>query len=84
MKNEKLNTYDEVWQDWDSWMTQAEFEADPTYINHHTSSRRGYESRKRNGHCEPYNGRFGKGFIWVSPRYDTSRYVNITYYIKKI
>jgi hypothetical protein len=75
--------WEDIW-DWDRWKSQAEFEADPTYINHHTASRRGYESRKGNGHCEPYSGRFGKGFIWVSPRWDTSSYVYVTYYIKKI
>ena len=52
-----------------------------TYILHHTASRRGYESRKSSGHLEQYKGRFGEGFIFVTPRHDTTQYVNIAYYI---
>ena len=52
-----------------------------TYTLHHTASRRGYESRKSSGHLEQYSGRFGEGFILVTPRYDTTQYVNIAYYI---
>lgn len=51
------------------------------YTLHHTASRRGYESRKGTGHLEQYSGKYGKGYILVTPRYDTTRYVNITYYI---
>ena len=47
----------------------------------HTSSRRGYLSRKKSGEVEEYNGKFGKGYILVTPRFDTTRYVNVTYYI---
>lgn len=52
------------------------------YTRHHSASRRGYESRKGNGHAEPYKGRFGEGYIWVSPRWDTTSYANVTYYVK--
>ena len=62
-------------------MTVKELEANKKYRVHHTASRRGYESRKGDGHVEAYNGRFGKGYIAVTPRYDTKRYVYITYYI---
>lgn len=48
---------------------------------HHTSCRVGYESRKGNGHAVPYKGRYGTGYIWISPRWDTSRYVWYTYYV---
>lgn len=51
------------------------------YKLHHTASRRGYESRKGNGHLEEYNGRFGKGYVLVTPRWDTTQYVYVTYYI---
>lgn len=51
------------------------------YTLHHLASRRGYESRKSSGHLEQYNGRFGEGFILVTPRYDTTQYINIAYYI---
>lgn len=47
---------------------------------HHTASRRGYESRKTEGHVEEYKGRFGTGYIVVTPRFDTTQYVNIEYY----
>ena len=53
------------------------------YVAHHMASRRGYESRKGDGHLEEYKGKFGEGYIHVQPRYDTNRYVYITYYIKK-
>ena len=52
------------------------------YIRLHTASRRGYESRKTDGHAEEYAGKFGAGYIWVSPRYDTTQYVDVTYYVQ--
>lgn len=53
------------------------------YKRLHTASRRGYESRKGNGYAEGYKGRYGNGYVWVSPRWDTTSYVNITYYVKE-
>lgn len=50
---------------------------------HHIGSRRGYESRKGEGHVEEYSGRFGTGYIIVTPRWDTTQYVNVEYYIGK-
>lgn len=50
---------------------------------HHTGSRRGYESRKGDGHVERYNGRIGTGYIIITPRWDTNQYVNVQYYIEK-
>ena len=44
---------------------------------HHTASRRGYISRKTEGRVEAYDGRFGKGYVVVTPRWDTTQYVNI-------
>lgn len=64
-------------------MTIKELESNPNYKRHHTASRRGYVSRKSSGHVEAYSGRFGRGYIVITPRYDTTRYVNITYYIAK-
>lgn len=49
----------------------------------HTASRRGYISRKGGSHVESYSGKFGKGFILVSPRFDTTQYVSITYYVAR-
>lgn len=62
-------------------MTVQEIKNNSNYQFHHTASRRGYESRRGAGHVEAYEGRFGKGYIVVSPRWDTTQYVNIEYYI---
>ena len=64
-------------------MTVKELRNNPNYNYHHIASRRGYESRKADGHVEEYEGKFGKGFIAVTPRFDTTQYVNIEYYIEK-
>ena len=64
-------------------MTITELENNPAYREHHTASRRGYESRRGEGYIEPYMGRFGKGYIIVKPRYDTTKYVSITYYVER-
>ena len=64
-------------------MKIAELRNSDAYYWHHTGSRRGYESRKSEGHIESYKGRFGEGYIIISPRYDTTQYVNVEYYIKK-
>lgn len=50
---------------------------------HHIGSRRGYESRKGAGHVEEYTGRFGRGYVIITPRYDATQYVNVEYYIDK-
>lgn len=62
-------------------MTVQEIRNNANYKYHHTGSRRGYESRKGEGHVERYNGRFGEGFVVISPRRDTTQYVNVEYYI---
>lgn len=62
-------------------MAVKELKNNKNYTVHHTASRRGYESRKGEGHVEPYNGKYGNGYILVTPRYDTTNYVYITYYI---
>lgn len=63
-------------------MTFAELRADPAYRYHHTASRMGYVSRKGNGIVKPYKGRFGTGYIVLLPRWDTTTYVHVVYYIK--
>jgi len=51
-------------------------------LRHYTTgSERGYLSRKGNGHVRAYDGRYGKGFVHVAPRRDTTRYVSLYYYI---
>lgn len=57
------------------------------YREHHTSWARGYVSRKPNsdgtyGYSEPYNGKFGKGYIEHTPSWSTTQYHTITYYIE--
>lgn len=53
---------------------------DEVLKEHHTSSARGYVSRKSNGHQEAYKGRFGIGIVRYSPRWDTTSYCYKTYY----
>lgn len=64
-------------------MTIEQLKESAEYYLHHTAKRVGYESRKGNGHIEEYNGKFGTGYVLITPRYDTTRYTNISYYIKK-
>ncbi len=50
---------------------------------HHAASRRGYVSRKNiKGIAESYNGRFGKGYLVITPRWDTTQYVTVEYYVE--
>ena len=51
---------------------------------HHTSKAQGYVSRKSGGFAIPYKGRFGEGYKYFSPRYDSSRYCDVTYYVKEV
>lgn len=62
-------------------MTLEQLLVDPAYRYYHTASRRGYVSRCTNGMVLPYRGRFGAGYIVLTPRRDTSRYVWCSYYI---
>ena len=64
-------------------MTPTELVNDPNYRLHHSASRRGYISRNSDGRVEAYRGRFGIGYLLVTPRHDTTQYVNIAYYIRK-
>ena len=47
----------------------------------HSASERGYISRKIDYKIVPYIGRFGIGVKVINPRYDTTQYVDIEYYI---
>ena len=67
----------------DKTMTVEEVRANKDLQYSHTASRKGYESRLGNGHVEKYNGRYGKGYIIVTPRWDTKNYVNVEYYLEK-
>jgi len=70
MLNNRINTPDEL-------------KNDARYEYHHTASCRGYESRRGEGHIEPYSGRFGKGYVWYIPRRDTAQYRYVAYYIER-
>jgi hypothetical protein len=64
--------------------TESELDAmvaDGTLKISHTASCRGYLSRKGGSKVEPYKGKFGQGFALLTPRRDTSQYVNINYYL---
>ena len=52
-----------------------------TKMLHHIASRRGYISRKSAGKVETYKGRFGEGYIILRPRWDTTNYIFVEYYI---
>lgn len=65
-------------------MTLEELKSDPQYYLHHTAAARGYISRKI-GHFGPreYTGKFGTGYTVERPRWDTTRYIYVDYYINK-
>lgn len=52
------------------------------YVYHHTASARGYISRRKDGIIEPYKGRFGTGYKIMRPRWDTTQYCYVDYYVK--
>lgn len=53
------------------------------YELHHIATARGYISRKVNEVLEEYTGRFGVGYIARYPRFDTTNYHYVAYYIKE-
>ena len=50
---------------------------------HHTATERGYVSRKKDYVIKPYIGRFGIGFKVLQPRFDTSQYIDCTYFVQE-
>ena len=64
-------------------MTPTELQQHPDYYVHHTAKHAGYVPRTCDGIVEPYRGRFGRGYVLKEPRWDTSRFVTVTYYIRK-
>lgn len=54
------------------------------YVYHHSATRRGYVSRKvLDPEAEPYSGRFGRGYVVRLPRWDTTQYVTVDYYVEQ-
>lgn len=64
-------------------MTIENIKKNPDFYLHHIATRVGYVSRKSDGEIKEYDGRFGKGYIHIRPRFDSTRYVYYDYYIKK-
>ena len=63
-------------------MTIESIIAERGLIRHHTASMRGYVSRKLPaGQVREYSGRFGAGLVHIQPRWDTTQYVYVTYYV---
>ena len=50
----------------------------------HTAAAQGYMSRKKTEELEEYMGKFGKGYKVHRPRFDTSNYHYVDYYIKEV
>ena len=54
------------------------------YKYHHDASARGYVSRKGiDREAEEYHGKYGDGYIVRRPRWDTTQYHTVTYYIRE-
>ena len=53
------------------------------YKLHHSALSRGYVSRKCSGIVVPYRGKFGAGYAVFKPRFDTSRFCTVYYYVKE-
>lgn len=51
------------------------------YELHHTATAKGYVSRKAVEELEVYNGRYGVGYKAHRPRFDTTNYHYVDYYI---
>lgn len=50
---------------------------------HHSAAQRGYISRKAGGErMEPYSGKFGTGYKVFTPRFDTTNYCTVSYYVQ--
>ncbi len=64
-------------------LTVEQLKTDPKYKELHTSYHRGYVSRKSDGIIKPYSGRYGNGYIVLSPCWVSTTYCYITYYVEK-
>jgi hypothetical protein len=43
---------------------------------------RGYLSRKGSGKIIEYKGKYGEGVAHMTPRWDTTQYITVDYYIR--
>ena len=62
-------------------MNRIKWMYDNGYREHHKALMRGYISRKKDYVIEPYVGRFGIGFKVLQPRFDTTQYIDCTYFV---
>lgn len=54
------------------------------YELHHTAAAKGYISRKVTEELEEYTGKYGTGYKVHRPRFDTTNYHYVDYYIKEV
>lgn len=47
-----------------------------------TSLARGYISRKTSGYLEAYSGKYGIGYKWLLPNYNSNRFMTVEYWCK--
>lgn len=47
-----------------------------------TSLARGYISRKTLGYLEAYSGKYGIGYKWLLPNYNSNRFMTVEYWCK--
>lgn len=52
------------------------------YELHHTATAKGYISRKVVEELEEYTGKYGKGYRVHRPRFDTTNYHYVNYYVE--
>ncbi len=61
-----------------TWLTKS------GHTLHHTASSRGYVSRKADSPVEfrTYKGKFGEGYAVYTPRWDTTQFCNVEYWVR--
>lgn len=64
-------------------MNRIKWMLDNGYREHHKATMRGYVSRKKDYVINPYVGRFGIGFKVLKPRFDSTQYIDCTYFVLK-
>ena len=57
-------------------------ESEGKIVRSHTSLFRGYVSRKGECTAQPYQGKFGKGYVLYSPNHRSTLYSYKTYFIE--
>ena len=51
------------------------------FEHHHTAWKRGYVSRKCDGIAQEYHGRYGDGWVILTPSWKSTEYCHVEYYI---